>query len=192
MSVSCVILAAGQSSRFGNIKALAKFEDQTLLEHALSAAKNCDCNDIHLVLGAHKTEIETNIALENCNIIYNPDHATGMASSIKLAVNTLKDSDALLFMAIDQPLIQAEDLNALISMHQKFSNRMVAAKYASSVGIPALFPRNYYNALLRLEGDKGAKKLLTTTTIQKVEMPEAQLDLDHPEDLDALLETRKD
>ncbi len=192
MSVSCVILAAGQSSRFGGIKALADFQGQTLIEHAISAARQSDCNDIHLVLGAHKNEIETSIDLRDCNIIFNEDHASGMASSIKFAVNSLIHNQALLFMALDQPLIQAEHLNSLISIHEKFTNRMVASKYGRSVGIPAIFPRNYYNALLKLEGDKGAKKLLASTTINKVEIPEAEFDIDSPEELKALLKTKTD
>lgn len=192
MSVSCVILAAGQSSRFGSIKALAKFQGKTLLEHALAAAKGSNCDDIHLVMGAHKSEIQSTCNLENCNIIDNTEHTSGMASSIKLATTKLIDSDALLFMAIDQPLIAASHLNSLINIHHKFSNRMVAAKYAGSVGIPAIIPRNYYNALLKLEGDKGAKKLLTTTTIQKIELPQAEFDIDHPEELERLEKTTKD
>jgi len=39
MSVDCVILAAGQSARFGKVKALAEFQGKTLLDHALSAAQ---------------------------------------------------------------------------------------------------------------------------------------------------------
>jgi len=192
MSVDCVILAAGQSARFGKVKALAEFQEKTLLDHALTAAKLCECNNVHLVLGAHKSDIENSLQSDEYNLIYNPDHNTGMASSIKLAVTTLKERDALLFMTVDQPLVQAEHLNQLVSMHKKFGNRMVAAKYSGSVGIPALFPRNYYNALLRLEGDQGAKKLLTTTTILKVELPQAQFDIDLPAELEALEEFTKD
>lgn len=192
MSIACVILAAGQSSRFGKVKALAEFQGKTLLAHTLSAAKLSNCNEIHLVLGAHKSVIENNIDSDQYNLLYNPDHNSGMASSIKLAVTTLKDRDALLFITIDQPLVQSEHLDQLIAMHQKFGNRMVAAKYAGSVGIPAIFPRNYYNALLKLEGDQGAKKLLTTTTILKVELPQAQFDIDLPAELEALEEFTKD
>jgi len=145
-----------------------------------------------LILGAHKSVIENSLQSDRYDLIYNPDHNSGMASSIKLAVTTLKERDALLFITVDQPLVQGEHLNQLISMHKKFGNRMVAAKYSGSVGIPAIFPRNYYNALLQLEGDKGAKKLLTTTTILKVELPQAQFDIDLPAELQALEKSAKD
>lgn len=192
MSITCVILAAGQSARFGKVKALAEFQEKTLIDHALTAAKLSECCDVHVVLGAHKRVIENNINSDHYNLIYNPDHNSGMASSIKLAVTTLKEHDALLFITVDQPLVQAKHLNQLISMHKKFGNRMVAAKYSGSVGIPAIFPRNYYNALMRLEGDKGAKKLLTTTTILKVELPQAQFDIDLPAELEVLEKSTKD
>ena len=75
----------------------------------------------------------------------------------------------------------------MVSLWRAERSRIVAAFYAGVVGIPALFPVSYSPALLGLEGDSGARKILATEqSVLSLDMPMAQLDVDTREDLQQL------
>jgi len=65
---------------------------------------------------------------------------------------------------------------------------MAAATYAGTVGVPAVFNRNYFAALKTLPPQTGAKQVLRAHNDQvaKIEMEEAALDLDTPDDVTRL------
>ncbi len=89
-------------------------------------------------------------------------------------------------MTCDQPLISPESLQRLIATRSE----LAAAGYADTVGIPALFARSFFDELLTLADDEGAKKILIShaETLVKVAMPEAATDIDTPADLAKLQE----
>jgi CTP:molybdopterin cytidylyltransferase MocA len=64
----------------------------------------------------------------------------------------------------------------------------VAAAFAGTVGAPAIIPAWCYADLLALRGDQGARALLQSHSprLLRVDMPAAALDVDTPEDLQAL------
>jgi molybdenum cofactor cytidylyltransferase len=64
--------------------------------------------------------------------------------------------------------------------------RRVACRYGDTVGVPAIFEATLFPRLLRIEGDRGAKSLLTESPadLVTVDWPEGVLDIDRPRDLD--------
>ncbi|MGH9617743.1 MAG: hypothetical protein ACRD28_13465, partial [Acidobacteriaceae bacterium] len=65
---------------------------------------------------------------------------------------------------------------------------IAASRYAGRGGVPAIFPRATFPALLELIGDQGARAMLQNSgvAIQLVEFPHGELDIDSPEDLRGL------
>lgn len=182
MNITGIILAAGQSSRFGGVKALAKFQGKSLLQHAIDSAVTADIGQLQVVLGAHHDIILSNTDLSNCGIIRNPDYQLGMSSSIKTATIAHQKDHALLFMTVDQPLINSDHLNSLITSFSK-TGRTTAARYCDAAGIPSVFSQDEFPALLALTGDKGAKVVLQDCAPELIDLPEAEFDIDRPEDL---------
>jgi molybdenum cofactor cytidylyltransferase len=92
--------------------------------------------------------------------------------------------DGVLFLAVDQPFVEAGDLSRLISASESGAP-IAAADYGNgAVGIPALFLRPYFPALKRLDGDAGAKRILESErgSVRLVAMPSAAIDVDSPDD----------
>jgi molybdenum cofactor cytidylyltransferase len=56
------------------------------------------------------------------------------------------------------------------------------------VGVPALFPAEFFIPLLGLKGNQGAKRLLMESCdrVLKIPFPEAGLDIDTPSDFNHL------
>lgn len=183
--LAVVVLAAGQSSRFGSAKQIALIEDRPLITHSIQAIQDIDCAGRYVVLGANYDAVYEVVRTLPIAVLKNDYWSEGMASSIRLAVEELKSFDALLFLAADQVVVKAEQLNQLVNCWQRHADHIIAASYAATLGIPAIFPSSYFDALASLRGDIGAKKIIRQNTqeVIGVEMPEALCDIDRVSDL---------
>ena len=73
-------------------------------------------------------------------------------------------ADAVLLLLADQAAVTVEDLRRMIGVWRRQPHCIVAARYDSIVGVPAIFPRADYAALAGLRGDQGARVLLCAAT----------------------------
>jgi CTP:molybdopterin cytidylyltransferase MocA len=98
-----------------------------------------------------------------------------------------RDADAALVMLVDQPNVDAAALRRLLAAWRRRPALPAAALYAGRAGVPAIFPRRAWPALLALDGDAGARAVLRAAAdVSLVAMPEAELDVDTPRDLERL------
>jgi molybdenum cofactor cytidylyltransferase len=123
-------------------------------------------------------------------VIPNPGWAEGIASSIRRGVEwaTRQASDAVLLLVCDQPALDAAHIDRLLSRYGTGA-RVVASSYADSLGVPALFGRELFGALLSVRGSTGAKQVIRDERdAVAVDWPEGVLDVDTPEDAARLRE----
>lgn len=113
--------------------------------------------------------------------VINAEAAEGMASSLRLGVASLSEVDGALILTVDQWAVTEADLARLLAAFAADPARPAAARYGSTLGIPAVLPSSLFGAVKTLRGDRGAKPLLGEA--QAVDLPEAACDLDRPEDL---------
>jgi molybdenum cofactor cytidylyltransferase len=188
--VYAIVLAAGASTRLGSPKQLLTWGNHSLLEHAILNARAIFQDRVIVVLGANNEAIQTAVNLDSVTTVINADWQQGMATSIQAGIHALPASaTAALIVLCDQPLINTHHLQNLLNHWQKSPSQIVASKYHQSVGVPALFPAEFFEQLLMLKGDKGAKSLLLKyeANLLTVPMPEAELDIDSKGDFDYLL-----
>ncbi len=188
-NIYSIILAAGASRRMGQLKQLLEWQNQSLLEHAIQNVQSLLKERVIVVLGAHAESIQTAINLDSVTVIVNSDWQEGIASSIRAGVQALPMSaSAVLILLCDQPLIGSTLIQTLLTGWQNEPTRMVACQYGNSVGVPALFPAEFFRRLLQLKGDQGAKHLLMEfgDRLLKMPLPEAELDIDTTGDFNHL------
>ena len=184
-----IVLAAGESSRFGSTKQLAPFDGGTLVGHALRTAESVCGPRSLLVVGNEWQDVVAACRPQQGFFVRNPHYADGLASSIRCGVEAVAGSaDAVLLMLADQPLIQADHLEELIARWRELPDRIVASGYSETLGPPVVFPREYFPALCSLDGDSGAKRVLEqyADLLVTVRNDAASTDVDRPEDLEAL------
>ncbi len=191
MKIAILILAAGQSSRMGQPKQLLKLGKKTFIQNCIETALKSSCPNIYCVIGANASEISAYIKHYPIQIIENPDYKNGLSTSIKVGVRCIEQDDfeAVLILLADQPKITKSHLNDLIALFLKNPEKPVATAYQSSVGVPAVFPKKYFQELKTLSGDKGAKPLLKKLSKSIHCIPFSELrDIDTPEDYQDLLD----
>lgn len=187
--LAAIVLAAGASTRFGSAKQLVRVAGRPLLHSALAQAGEVAGTAVTVVLGARAAELAPLLRHSSASVLINRDWQEGMASSIRLAVSRLPvGCSGVLLMVVDQAAVTADDLKRLVSAWRRQPGYIAAARYGTTTGVPAIFPRSMFADLQGLRGDIGARMLLQRNPdrVIRVPMPSAALDIDTPEDLLAL------
>ena len=181
-----VLLAAGNSSRMGSPKQLLEYRHGPLIRHAAEVAIASGCARVIVVLGANAAEIRPALAGLPVDIVENPRWQEGMGASINAGIRAAEArglGGAILTLG-DQPLITPEILRNLILEHQCTGQPIVASQYARTVGVPVYFAKEYFPHLLALAPEQGCKGVILKhrEDARQINCPEAEADLDTPED----------
>jgi molybdenum cofactor cytidylyltransferase len=185
-----IILAAGSSSRMGRPKQTLVYKGQTLLQRAIATALTSICKPVIVVLGANEEIIKPGIEDLDAFIIQNPDWQEGMAASIRAGIIELQKIepkiDSVILMLCDQPFTDNLLLNQLVQ--KKSEKGIVACAYNYTIGPPVLFSADYFDELLLLKGQEGAKKLLMKykDDVIAVSFPLGDIDIDTMEDFEKI------
>jgi molybdenum cofactor cytidylyltransferase len=188
VKLGAVILAAGAASRIGKAKMLLPYKDKTILEHIVLEVQALNPTCICLVTGKYSNQIKSTIDLPGVAVLDFPDWELGMAASIKFGLQwvltKIPDVDAILFVVSDQPFIEKQVLFKMINAFQESGKGIVAAKYQAQNGTPVIFHRQYFEKILELQGDKGAKKIVDQhlDDLVTIDFPLGVLDVDTEED----------
>lgn len=188
VKIGAVVLAAGSSSRLGQPKQLLEYEGQSLVRRAAQAALDAGCDPVAVVVGHGREKVIAALHELPATLVPNDDWERGIGASIRAGVDRLRASDALILLVCDQPKVDASLLRELIAGQEQTGQPMVATRYASTQGVPALFTRDRFAQLLSLGDETGAKRLLLArpAEVATVDFPAAAWDIDTPADLRSL------
>jgi molybdenum cofactor cytidylyltransferase len=185
-----ILLAAGQSNRFGGIKQLTDIHGQPMICHCLAQYRHGDSwaeglTEGHVALGANANLIIDVLPKDvNKHILCSWQKGMGqvLADSMRVIAN---DTTHVLIGLADQVLITQKMVTQMLDESNHYPQNIIAAKYASRLGAPSIFPRRYFLQLSQLKGDNGAKTILQQASEQviSIDMPEAAFDIDTPEDI---------
>jgi molybdenum cofactor cytidylyltransferase len=189
--VAALILAAGESSRFGRPKQLIEFRGKTLIRRAVDAGIEAKCAPIVVVAGSAREKIEEELRSSEAEVVENKKWKQGIGTSIRAGVAHLmsrENPDGIVLLTCDQPFVDAAVVHGLIQLHQQSGKPIVASSYANTLGVPALFARTYFDHLLALKDDTGAKSIIARNPrdVALFSFPEGNIDIDSPEDWENL------
>lgn len=183
-----IILAAGSSSRLGQPKQLLMCKNKTLLQHAIDEATAISDCLVIVVVGAKKDEIVSKIHFSSAQFIDNKNWSEGMSSSIRIGLSALiKENPSLhsvIIMLCDQPFVSSQLLQQIREAEASSDKGIVASFYKETAGVPALFTSKYFEQLLSLQGNEGAKKIvmLNGDDVATVPFPLGLVDIDTMQD----------
>lgn len=191
-NVGAIILAAGGSARFGQPKQLLSWRGESLVRRAARSAREAGCARVTVVAGEARDRIENELRGTAAVIVENPEWRRGLGTSIRCGLrHLLSDSelDAVVLLACDQPYVDANVVQSLIAQRENSRKPIVACSYAGTLGVPALFDRACFEALLALADDSGAKALIEarSTDVAQIEFEKGAIDIDTPGDFQSCL-----
>lgn len=162
MTVGAVLLAAGAGTRLGGRpKALLELGGVPLVLRQLIALSGAGVDEVVLVLGHHAEAVEAAVRAFPITIVHNPAPDDGQASSVCVGLRALSPRvDAVIVALADQPLIDAQDITALIgAFKQRGDAAMVVPRVSIGGGTPEPGNPVIFEAALRdewLAGDADA------------------------------------
>lgn len=178
-----VLLAAGQSQRFGAAdKLAAPIFGKPLASHAVDALAAVP----FLTRVAVVSGTAVDFAAQGFAVVRNPDPALGQARSLALGVLAARDAgaEAVLVALADMPMVTAALVLRLFA-EDEGTGAIVASSDGSQPRPPALFGRDWFPALMDLRGDHGARALILRGQHVLTGADEL-VDVDTPEDLERL------
>jgi len=193
-NIAGVILAAGGSSRLGEPKQLLTFRGATLIQRAVRAAAEAGCDPVIVVAGDSAEAIRSELGEENgIVVVENAEWRSGIGTSIRRGLEQLTRSvEAVVLLTCDQPFVDAAIVGKLMAERARTQKAIVASSYADTLGVPALFDRSCFDALLTLPDRSGAKSLIQAHRDEaaSIAFEEGAVDIDTPEDFERLKQNR--
>lgn len=162
--IAVLILAAGGSRRLGRPKQLEAWGRTTLLGHVVERVRTFPADETWIVLGADIDAVMDAVDLSGFGIVENPEWQEGLASSLRAgldALTRLSKADGAMVVLGDQPEIGGDVVTQLVERFRRSKALAVVPKYRYATGNPVIVRRELWPRLMSLEGDEGAKRLLT-------------------------------
>ncbi len=190
-----IVLAAGMSTRMGRAKQLLEIAGKPLLTRVVSAALESSLAKVVLVLGHEAQKLKTALGpigrCERLQIVINEGYQAGMAGSLQAGLRSIKGQfPSVMFLLIDQPLIDAGAINLLLHRFWETDKGICLPKQGNRPGNPVCFSSFFYEEILRIQGDKGARELIQKhaddVLFVESDNPCFFTDLDSAEDLERL------
>lgn len=179
-----VLLAAGESRRYGAPKQLAMIQGEPMLRRVTRIALGVDV-PVVVVIGSLADTMEAALEGLPVQIVRCTGWSVGMGSSLAAGARAVQhgfpDSSGLLLCLADQPLIETAMLALLLHRHEDVPHKILATGHHEALGPPIMFPRDCIAALTRWSGENGARALLQRES-HRVErcLAGAGIDVDTP------------
>jgi len=187
-TIAALVLAAGQSRRFGSDKRLAELPGRGALLTATLVTLRPHFRDIRVVVGRDDDAAALGIPAGIVTLA-NPEPQRGMGASLAFGVCALlreSRARAVAVMLGDMPWVRDA---TFVALAQRAGEALIVRPtFQGEGGHPVVFGRQFWPALCQLDGDGGARHLLLDNPTACVEIvtadPGVLKDVDEPGALD--------
>ena len=196
MKIALIMLAAGNSRRFGSNKLLYEIEGKPMYQHilerllAVAEVKNVykkslpsfRNHKVSVTVVTQYEEIRREALALGARVYDNPHPDEGISSSMKIGLKANLDADACLFTVSDQPWLTKKTILQLLRLLETSGKGIACVSCNGKLGNPCVFTRNYYDQLLSITGDRGGKSVIMAngedTAVLQVDDRRELMDMD--------------
>lgn len=186
--IGCILMASGQSRRFGSNKLLAEFQGTAIIQKMIEITEG-ELFAKRMVL-TRSEEVKTLCQQQGAEVILHD--RTMRNEAVRLGTEVMKAMDACLFCPCDQPLLSRNSLERIVREYQKRKKGIFRLSYGERQGAPILFGREFFQELAELPEKCGGSYLIRKYPEEVIRVPadwELELyDVDTQQDYQYLLE----
>jgi molybdenum cofactor cytidylyltransferase len=188
---AAIILAAGFSSRMGQLKPLLPLGKETVADHLIKTYLKSGV-DVYLVVGYRGEELRAALGKRDIRIVENPDYPRGMFTGVLAGLRSLEAGYRGVFVnPVDIPLVSPATIRKLLGAAGEQPDRVLHPVFRGKRGHPPLIPAALFPTILAGGKDGNLKAALDECrdiTVE-VDVPDRNIlfDLDEPDDYRELL-----
>lgn len=179
-----LLLAAGESRRYGGDKLLDVIEGQPMYRYSLERmAAFPVCQRVVVTRFAQIGEEAEKLGMA---VVNNDRPEEGIARSLRLGMQALlkqqPDLRGILCMVCDQPWLKTKTIESIFISAAGVTSRIVCAGNKERLGNPVWFGQYYFDELMHLEGDVGGKQVVRKHSERMIVCPasdEEMRDIDY-------------
>lgn len=160
--IGLILLAAGNSRRFGENKLLYKINEKPMYRYVADEIQNIEKQSLFYkkIVVSQYPEILEDLRKEGYVAVANLESELGISHSIKLGIEAAKGVDAWCFMVADQPYIKGETIQNLVQEWKKSDKNIGCVSCQGRRGNPVIFAKEFQEEFMHLSGDVGGKIIL--------------------------------
>lgn len=209
MKIGALVLAAGQSKRFGGDKRQATLPNGKLVIQQTLEKVTSVFDEVLVVLRAEDAELNEKLLslFPDLTCHHAPDSELGMGHSLASGIRQIEGWDGVFVFLADMPFVETEtliklrDSSASVGMRNSPSSRpseaegspsgetswIIIPTHQSKPGHPVGFSFEFFDELRQLTGDQGAKSIISSHRLKTITMAVGDdgvlLDVDTPDSL---------
>lgn len=146
----------------GQPKQLLDWGGRPLVRAIVETALAARLDEVIVVTGSAGGAVAAALADLPVRIAPNPRAASGQSTSLCAGIAALSPGVAAAVILLgDQPFVTASIIEALVRVWRDERAPIVAPVFAGTRGNPVLFDRSLFAELLTIEGDQGARGVIT-------------------------------
>lgn len=192
--IAAILLAAGASRRFaadasnsgGAGKLVQDLNGAPVLSWSAAAFTDPRITELVVVVPPGRAEVARALAGRSAKIVVNPDASSGIGRSIAIGVSAVQHARAALIGLGDEPFTSRDVTASVIDRYLDGGVHIVAPRFDGVIGHPVLFDHAVFPELMALDGDRGARSIVTRDAkrVLYVDVPAPPpLDVDTRDDL---------
>jgi molybdenum cofactor cytidylyltransferase len=191
-SIAAIVLAAGSSRRFGpDNKLLADVGGKPLLLRVVDPLVACGLSPIVVVTGHERERVEAALTGMPVRLVHNERHLQGMGGSVAVGAASVDPGAAgVLITPGDTPSLAVALVLDLLSVFGAEEGRKIVYPVTTrgAQRNPVVWPARFLPDLMCLDGDAGAKALISRYAADAVAVSviddSSLIDIDGIEDLE--------
>lgn len=188
MTITGILLAAGRGQRFDptgrHNKLLQTLPDGELVVAASARHLLAVLPRVLAVVRPGEAQVAAVLQSLGCEVRVCPGADTGMAASLRFAIECSQGATGWLIALGDMPHVQPATMAALVQAIGQGAD-IAAPIFEGRRGNPVAFSASHLARLLALEGDQGARAILKNYSVNEVIVSDNGIlrDIDTPADL---------
>lgn len=184
--VAAVVLAAGESSRFGSPKQLAEIDGKPMIARIVGRVAQSNVERTVVVLGCEFEKVSDALAgFPEVEVLENPEYRSGIAGSLKVGLSRIGELDAVMFVLGDLPGLGTADIDAVLGAYLRSNAPLALGKVDGVQAHPVIFRKDLWPELQGTGGDIGGRDVVKAHLHEAVTVelpPSCGADIDTLED----------
>ena len=181
-----LLLAAGAARRFGSDKLRHRLPHGVAIAAQAARHLRSEVDEVFAVVSPGAADLESQLKAEHCHVVVCENAHEGMGASLACAARAAGEAAGYLVALGDMPFVRRSSI-AAVRDALAAGAPLAAPYFRTRRGHPVGIASAFYDELIQLKGDEGAKRILAANEKLLVKVPLGDpgviRDIDTPGDL---------